>query len=54
MSPIGHVQNSNLIIEARKKMSALTEATQELVARIITSQATAIRECEVQKEVLAQ
>ena len=35
-------------------MSALTEATQELVEKIITSQATANRECEVQKEVLAQ
>ena len=34
-------------------MSALTQATQELVARIITSQATANRECEVQREVLA-
>ena len=34
-------------------MSALTEATQELVAGIISEQAKCYRECEVQKEVLA-
>lgn len=34
-------------------MSALTQETQELVASIITAQATSIRECEIQKEVLA-
>ena len=34
-------------------MSALTETTQELVASIISDQAKCFRECEVQKEVLA-
>lgn len=33
---------------------ALTPATQELVARIISEQALSIRDCEIQKEVLAK
>ena len=33
---------------------ALTPATQELVARIISDQALSIRDCEIQKEVLAK
>ena len=32
----------------------LTPATQELVALIISEQAMSIRECEIQKEVLAK
>jgi len=35
-------------------MSALTPATQELVAQIICDQALSFRECEIQKEVLAK
>lgn len=33
---------------------ALTRKTQEIVAEIITQQCSFIRECEVQKEVLAK
>lgn len=37
-----------------KNQMALTPATKELVALIITEQAMCIRECEIQKEVLAK
>ena len=33
---------------------ALTAATQQIVAQIISDSALAIRECEIQKEVLAK